>query len=171
MACVVLGLMHTGTNVWHAIKGCHGGPACRNYSNELWKHIPVSMRTINELKGCQIYVTYRPCDVWETRMKQNHYEYAVHGNTITGFNRGFGIDVTAKHNPKFAAALAAKPLTFHQMCLDHYNATKALEAKGLVKVLHFKDVCSQKNRPTMDARPWIKRKGKCGHQQRARRTQ
>lgn len=151
MACIVLGLMHTGTNVWHLMKHCHG---CRGASDQPWKHVPVHLRSVTPSQSCQIYVTERNCDDWIGRMKKNSYELQVVGDEVRQIKPGDLKVQTEQRNKQFAAAL---PIPLREMCEAHNKEAIRLQAEGAVRVLHFDDICNQTNRPKADAREWLKR--------------
>ena len=166
--CVVLGLMHTGTNVWFAIKGCEETYKAEEISaecvkaignNNTWKHVPLAYRTISPSASCTVYVTQRNCTDYVKRTSHEPYELRVTKDGIVrGFKpRHYSVE-TARRNPSFADHLQTHPIPLMQMCTEQNQRAIDLERQGLLTVLHFDDIRNQTSRPIKDARNWIARK-------------
>ena len=183
MKCVVLGLMHTGTNVWFALKGCEDTYKAEGMSAECvkaignsntWKHVPLAYRTISPSASCTVYVTQRNCTDYVKRTRREPYELRV---TKDGIVRCFkphqrwndGVE-TARRNPSFADHLQKHPIPLMQMCTEQNQRAVDLERQGLLTVLHFDGIRNQTNRPIKDARNWVAGKNARKNARKAPRT-
>ena len=146
--CFVLGLMHTGTNVWTHIHKCVQPP--------FWKHTRLQFYPFwfwNE-KKCTIYTTHRPLSEWKMRMRQQTYEYRMKGNVVTDL---------VHENSKDQAVIAQRQYvkyfspTLDQLYNEYVLYSEMLEKRNLTIPLHLDDVCSHPRRPLRDARLWMKK--------------
>ena len=168
MKCVILGLMHTGTNVWRDIKGCEDSAAkptsaeCLKAIGTPWKHVPLAYRTISPSASCTVYATQRNCTDYVKRMTTvglglGSYELLVTNATVRGFRPSSRGNLIARANPGFASHLRMHPIPLMQMCNEQKQRAIDLEKQGLLTVLHFDDIRKQTNRPIQDARVNVRR--------------
>lgn len=152
--CVVLGLMHTGTNVWSDMLNCTQA--------NFWKHFPLFWEQkvhLLEPEKFDYFVTSRNKIDWINKMKgHGTFEYTVknktivkigllHSHNVNYVNQFLGgqmefLEKTVSENPMLLS-------THHRL---YEKATFRLLLKNRIRgILKFDDICKMENRPWYNA--------------------
>ena len=154
--CIVLGLMHTGTNVWSNMLNCTQA--------NFWKHFPLFWEPklhLLEPEKYDYFVTSRNKIDWMKKMEEKwgSFQYIVENKKIVGFtshnlddhNQLEFLKKTVSENPMLL-------LTHHRL---YEKATFHLLFKHKIRgILKFGDICKMENRPWYDAQQFSHGNGK-----------
>ena len=157
--CVVLGLMHTGTNVWSDILNCTEA--------NFWKHFPLFWEqnlSLLEPEKFDYFVTSRSKHDWINKMEEQYgsFEYVVKNKRIVKFNRLPHYQFFGGGQMEFLKKMVSEnPMllsTHHRL---YEKATFRLLLKNKIRgILNFDDICKMENRPWYDSQQVAHGKGK-----------